>query len=96
MFDGTLGKYTDSDHTIKLQEDSKPYHAKSIPIPTIQAPTLMKEVNRLIKIGVLKKMNNYQWLATTFIIPKKNGTVRFVSDFRELNITIKTKTFSNS
>ena len=34
--------------------------------------TLQNEVNRLIKIGVLKKINNFQWAAPTFIIPKTN------------------------
>ena len=33
MFDGTLGKYTDSDYTIKLTKDVKPYHAKYFLIP---------------------------------------------------------------
>ena len=59
----------------------------------IQAPTLKKEVNRLINIGVLKKINNSQLVAPTIIIPKKNGTVRFISDLRQLNKRIKTKLF---
>ena len=45
-------------------------------------------MNRVIKIGVLKKIDNSQWRAPTFIIPKINGTVRFISDLRELNKTI--------
>ena len=45
----------------------------------------MKEVNILIEIGVLKKINISQWAAPTFIIPKINGTIRLISDFRELN-----------
>ena len=49
-----------------------------------------------MKIGVINKINNSQWEATTFIIPKNNATVRFISDFRELNKRIKTKKFSNS
>ena len=93
MFDETLRKYTGSDYTIELMEDAKPYHAKPFPIPKIHELTLKKEVNRLIKIGVLKKINNSQWAAPTFIIPKKNNTVRFISDFRELNKTIETKPF---
>ena len=93
MFDGTLGKYTGSDYSIELMEDAKPYHAKPFPIPKIHELTLKKEVNRLIKIGVLKKINNSQWAAPTFIIPKKNNTVRFISDFRELNKRIKRKPF---
>ena len=33
MFDGTLGKYTDSDYTIELTKDAKSYHAKHFLIP---------------------------------------------------------------
>ena len=60
---------------------------------TIHETTLKKEENRLIKIGVLKKINNSQWAAPTFIIPKINVTLRFISDFRELNKIIKIKPF---
>ena len=52
MFDGTLGKYTGSDHTIDLKQNAKSYHAKPFPIPKIYESTLNKEVDRLIKIGV--------------------------------------------
>ena len=58
MFDGTLAKYTCSDYTIGLKEDAKPYRVKPFPILTIHKPTLKKEGNRLIKIGILKKINN--------------------------------------
>ena len=88
IFDGTLSKHTGSDYTIEFQENVKPF-----PIPTIHEPTIKKEVNRLIKIGVLKKFNNFQWAAPTFIIPKKNGTVRIISDFRQLINTIKQNLF---
>ena len=60
MFYEALGKYTGSDYTIELQENTKPHHAKPFPIPKIHEPTLKKEVNRSIKIGVLKKIDNYQ------------------------------------
>jgi len=42
-------------------------------------------VERLVKIGVLKQVNHSEWAASTFIIPKKDGSARFISDFRELN-----------
>ena len=34
----------------------------------IHEPTLKKEVNSLIKIGVLKKIYNLQWAAPSFTI----------------------------
>ena len=55
--------------------------------------TLKNEVDKLIKVGVLKKINISQWVASTFIRPKINGTVTFISDFRELNKTIKRQLF---
>ena len=40
---------------------------------TIHTPTLKKEFDRLIKIGVSKKINNSQSEAPTFIILKLNA-----------------------
>ncbi|MGA1256817.1 MAG: pol polyprotein, partial [Candidatus Nanopelagicaceae bacterium] len=85
LFDGTLGKYTGSPVVLRLKKDAEPYHARAFPIPRVHMETLKMEVDRLCKIGVLKRVNRSQWAAPTFIIPKKDKTVRFISDFRELN-----------
>jgi len=45
----------------------------------------MKEINRLVGIGVIKRQSSSQWASPTFIIPKKDMTVRTITDFRELN-----------
>ena len=41
--------------------------------------------HQLEYLRVIKKVNRSQWGAPTFLIPKKDSTVRFISDFRELN-----------
>jgi len=76
---------------LALKEVSKPYYDRAYNIPRCHIQTLKAEVERLIKIGVLKKVNRSEWAAPTFIIPKKDGSVRFISDFQELNKRILRK-----
>ena len=93
LFDGTLGDWKNSDVSINLKPDAKPYHGKPYGVPHVYEATFRKEVERLCQLGVLKKENDSEWAAGAFIIPKANGTVRFLSDFRELNKRIVRKPF---
>ena len=93
MFDGTLGNYTGTEYKSQLLEQAQLYHAKPFPIAKVHEETLKTGVERLVNICVLKSKNNSEWAAPTFIIPKKNGRVHFISNFRELNIRIKRKPF---
>ena len=93
MFDGTLGYYTGSQYKIELLDGAKPYSDKPNPNPKIYVEIFKTEVNRLIKIGVLKRKDNSKWAAPNLIIPKLNGIVRYISDFRELNNRITKKSF---
>ena len=51
------------------------------------------ELKRLCEVRVLKKVNHSEWAAPTFLIPKKDVAVHFISDFRELNKRIKRKPY---
>ena len=55
--------------------------------------TLKTEVGRLEKIGVIRKNPEAKCSFPLFIIPKKNGTVRFVLGFRKLNKIIDIASF---
>jgi hypothetical protein len=68
-----------------LEEGAQPYHGKAFPVPRIHHNTLKTEIERLVQLGVLRRCNDSEWAAPTLIIPKKNVTVRFISDFRKLN-----------
>ena len=93
MFDGTIGRWKNEQYEIDLKAGAQPYHTRPFPIPKIHEKTLRMEVKRLVQIGVPKKINQSEWAAPTFIIPKKDGTVRFISDFREVNKRIKRKPY---
>jgi len=85
LFDGQLGRWHGQEVKLELQDGAKPCHARAYNVPQCHMQTLKAEVERLVKIGVLKKVNHSQWAAPTFVIPEKDGSVRFISDFRELN-----------
>jgi hypothetical protein len=42
-----------------------------------------KEIVRLADIEVLEEDYSSEWASSSFAIPKKNGTVRVVTDFRK-------------
>jgi len=85
LFDGQLRCLHGQEVKLELQEGPRHYHARAYDVPRCHVQTLKAEVERLVKIGVLKKVNRSEWAAPTFIIPKKDGSVRFISDFQELN-----------
>jgi hypothetical protein len=48
-----------------------------------------KEIVRLVDIGVLEEDYSFEWASPSFAIPKKNGTISVVTDFRKLNLLLK-------
>jgi hypothetical protein len=55
--------------------------------------TLKHEIERLVALEVLKSCSDSEWAAPTFIIPKKNGTVSFISIFRRLKEELKRRPY---
>jgi len=85
LFDGTLGDFDTDPISLEIKPGMNPVHSKPFPIPHIRKETFYKELCRMEALGILKKDSNSQWASPTFIIPKSNGTVRMVSDFRKVN-----------
>ena len=85
LFDGTLGDFETDPVNLELKKDATAYHGRPYPIPHSQLKVFKKEVERLCELGVLKRQPESEWGSPTFIIPKKNGQVRFLTDFREVN-----------
>jgi hypothetical protein len=48
-----------------------------------------KEIVRLVDIGVLEEDYSLNGLPLSFAIPKKNGTIRVVIDFRKIKLFLK-------
>jgi hypothetical protein len=70
-------------------------HCKPFTVPRTHADVFKQECERLQKIGVLDpiKVGATEHAYPSFIIPKKDGTVRWISDFRKLNKILIRKIF---
>ena len=76
-----------------MKEGSKPVNTRWYPVPRINKETFKKELDRLVKIGVLERVQESQWGTPVFIIPKKEEPVRSITDFRKVNGQILRKPF---
>ncbi len=54
-------------------------------MPKVHKDTIIKEVERLCQLRVLERQPASEWALPSFIIPKKDKTVLFLSDFWEVN-----------
>jgi uncharacterized protein YwgA len=67
-----------------LKPDAAPYHGKAYPVPYSQERKLREEVERMVELGVIHKVNRSEWAFPAFTIPKKDTTLRSIADLRTL------------
>ena len=80
-------------YTFDIDPNAKPVHSRPYPVPRIHLKTFKKELNHLVKIGVLAAQQESEWELPSFIIPKKDGRVHWISDLRQLNNVIRRKQY---
>ena len=85
MFDGNLGNWATDPVNLELNPDSKPFNIRYYPVPIINKEKFEKDLKGLVEIGVPNPVNQIQYCNPIFIIPKKKGTVKFITDYRRLN-----------
>ena len=62
-------------------------------IPMSHLAVFKEELSHLISIGVIGKAQCSKWIARTFIIPKKDGHIWWITDFRGLNKILRRKVY---
>jgi hypothetical protein len=79
LFNSTLGDWKTKPVSFQSKEGVSPYHGRAFPVPKIHKDTIIKEVERLCKLGVLEREPSSEWALPSVIIPKKDKTVYFLS-----------------
>ena len=85
LFDGQLKTFKGPPVHLQLIKNPKPVRHRPYSVPTSHLTVFKAELQRLLKIGVIEKAMQSEWIVGTFIVPKKDGHVRWITDFRGLN-----------
>ena len=93
LFDGKLKLFVGPKVHLELVDNPVPSRRKPYPIPKSQLHVFKQELERLINIGVLEKAQRSEWIAGTFIVPKKDGRVCWITDFRSLNKSLRRRVY---
>jgi hypothetical protein len=70
-----------------LLEDAKPLRARNYRVSPFIQRVIDKEVHEMLKSGVIEKAES-EW-NSHLMVPKKDGSYRFVIDFRGVNARSK-------
>ncbi len=93
MFNGTLWVYPHKKVHIDIDPNAKPVHSRPYPVPQIHLKTFKKELDHLVRIGVLAAQQESERASPSFIIPKKDDRVRWISNLRQLIKVIRRKQY---
>ena len=85
LFNGKLKKFKGELVHLDVDPNAVPHRSKVYSVPHAHHSVFKEELDRLVQIGVLEPAGQALWIAGTFIIPKKDGKVRWITDFRGLN-----------
>jgi Reverse transcriptase (RNA-dependent DNA polymerase)/Retroviral aspartyl protease len=92
LFSGRLRKYTKEIH-VDVDTAIMPSFQRHYAIPHHNLAVFKAELDNLEGQDVIKQAEPSEWCAPSFAVPKPNGTMRMVTDFRKLNVAVKRQGF---
>jgi len=89
LFSSKLGSVPGPPVSLKLKQEAKPFATRAYMVPKSIENIAKKEIADLVKIGVLVKNVQTEWVSPSFFRQKKDCGVRFISDLRRLNACLE-------
>ena len=83
VFSEDLGTIKPFQANLFLKKGAKPKFCHARPVPYAMKAAVDQELNKLEKVGVLKKVDFSDWATQVVVVPKKNGRVRLCRDYNE-------------
>ncbi|CAH8491041.1 unnamed protein product [Dicrocoelium dendriticum] len=94
VFDGTVGKFQGVAH-LSLNESARPVALPARKIPIALREKFLDELQRLISLGVIAKVDEpTDWVSQVAIITKKSGDLRVCIDPKPLNAALRREYFT--
>ncbi|CAN8075543.1 unnamed protein product [Agarophyton chilense] len=91
MWSGRLGKIRAITHSIDLQDDARPEFQNPYPTGLKGRKIVTDQMVKMRKAQVIEPAppNQSEWATPLVLVAKKDGSIRFCVDYRELNAVIK-------
>ncbi len=85
-----LGKIDVLKHRITLVDGAKPIRRAPYSVKDLaKRQVIEKQIDEMLKMGVIEKATETDWSSPVLLVPKKNGKLRFCVDYRALNKVTK-------
>ena len=81
LFPACLGKCTKIKAKFELKENTRPIFRKKRNVPFAATEEINKELDRLVNMGILSKVEFSEWATPTVYVRKKSKEIRVCVDF---------------
>ena len=80
-----IGNFTGWTYPLTQKANTRPVFQRQFPIPEAKKGILSRWVGRMKRARVIARCVQTRWSTPVFVVPKKNGEFRLVSDIRKVN-----------